>query len=294
MSILSFPTRGNWGSSQWRGNCSGFIYKDLFERIKPKTFVDPMCGSGTSIAVAKEMGIHATGLDLHSGFNALKDSILERVGDEVDFCFSHPPYLDMVVYSGEVWGNEAVPGDLSRCESDEDFFDKLQLVLMNQRHATKPGAFYGCLIGDLRRDGRYVSAQAECISRLPSTELTSVLIKAQHNTQSSRRTYGKLMFGPIQHEYILLWKRSELPLFMLLKSVATQAQTRLTGIWKNVVHQALIELGGKADLKSIYEMVEKRCDRVAANSHWREKCRQILNQNNDRFRSIERGVWALV
>ena len=80
MSILSFPDRGKWGSSKWRGNCSGHVYKDLFERLKPTVFVDPMVGSGTSVEVAHDMGIEAYGLDLHSGFNALRDSIVRAVG----------------------------------------------------------------------------------------------------------------------------------------------------------------------------------------------------------------------
>jgi hypothetical protein len=60
-----------------------------------------MVGGGTSVAVAREMGIEAYGLDLHSGFNILARRILEEVGK-----LSHPPYHNIVVYSGVVWGNE--------------------------------------------------------------------------------------------------------------------------------------------------------------------------------------------
>jgi hypothetical protein len=28
-SILSFPDRGPWGNSQYRGNCSGHVYKRI-------------------------------------------------------------------------------------------------------------------------------------------------------------------------------------------------------------------------------------------------------------------------
>ena len=51
-SIISYPNRGPWGNSQWRGNASGRVYKDLFEQLKPKVFTDPMVGSGTSVEVA--------------------------------------------------------------------------------------------------------------------------------------------------------------------------------------------------------------------------------------------------
>lgn len=63
----------------------------------------------------------------------------------------------MIVYSGEVWGTQAHPDDLSRCADDEDFHEKLQVVLLNQRAAARPGGHYGTIIGDRRQGGRYVS-----------------------------------------------------------------------------------------------------------------------------------------
>ena len=72
-SVLSYPDRGPWGDSRYRGNCSGYIFRDLFTQLRPKSMCDCMMGSGTSIEVAEEMGIKATGLDLRLGFNALRD-----------------------------------------------------------------------------------------------------------------------------------------------------------------------------------------------------------------------------
>ena len=74
-----------------------------------------MVGGGTSVEVAREMGIEAHGLDLHSGFNILKQRILEAVGKPSDLVLSHPPYHNIVVYSGKVWGRVGHPDDLSRC-----------------------------------------------------------------------------------------------------------------------------------------------------------------------------------
>lgn len=295
MSILSFPDRGPWGNAKWRGNCSGHVYKELFQILKPKVFVDPMKGSGTSIEVAVEMGIEAYGMDLSEGFNAIKDSILEKVGKPANAVISHPPYGPMIRYSGSVWGDQAHPGDLSHCKDDEDFHEKMQLVLMNQREATLPGGIYGTIIGDLRSNGRYVSYQAECIARMPAEELQAVLIKAQHNVQSASKSYGRMALPFITHEFVLLWKRKEQTMIGFLKSVAKQAQARLTGTWKNVVRQCLIQSGGSADLATLYAVVEKNVDsdKVRCNPHWKDKVRQILNQNPELFRSETRGTWAL-
>ena len=296
MSIMSFPDRGHWGDSKWRGNCSGHVYKELFEHVLRNVthpvFIDPMMGSGTSIAVAREMGIKAHGLDLHSGFNILRDSILERTGEPGNLVLSHPPYAGMIHYSGEVYGTESHPDDLSWCKDDEDFHSKMHLAMMNQREATVHGGLYGCIIGDWRRNGVYSSYQAEIIARCPSDELAAVLIKAQHNTLSGKKSYGRMEFPFIQHEYILLFKRKSRTLLATLGLMATQAYNRVQGTWRNVVRVALMRLGGTAPLQKIYEMVRSATDKVGANPSWQAKVRQTLQLHAD-FVSVERGVWAL-
>jgi hypothetical protein len=295
MSILSFKDRGPWGDSAWRGNCSGHVYRTLFEQLKPAVFIDPMCGSGTSIEVAREMNIEAFGLDLHSGFNILRHSILQSTNKEADLCVSHPPYGSLLYYSGEVWGKPH-PDDLSRCTSDQDFHEKLHIALLNQRDATKPGGYYGTIIGDWRRQGRYTSYQAEALSRMPADELAAVLIKAQHNTVSDSRSYSNMRMPRITHEYILLWQKPKQMMSFLgdLASMAKQQSARLASTWKAIVRTVLISLGGKAPLGDIYEKVAKNApERLATNPNWKAKIRQVLNQNLDLFAPVDHGVWSL-
>ncbi|HQT51024.1 MULTISPECIES: hypothetical protein [unclassified Acidovorax] len=292
-SVISYPDRGHWGDPKWRGNCSGRVYQDLFDQLQPKTFADPMVGSGTSVEVAKEMGIQAWGLDLHSGFNAIADSILLAVGQQVDLCVSHPPYGSMIKYSGSVWGSEPHPGDLSHCSSNEEFHEKMQLVLLNQRDATKPQGFYGTIIGDYRKAGTYTSYQAEMIARMPSSELAAVIIKQQHNCVSDARSYAKLTLPRIQHEYILLWQKKSAPILMLLGAMAKEQYARLTGTWKSIVGLVMQRLGGKANLDQIYHEVSRAApNKLAENPNWKAKIRQVLNSTS-LFRSSERGVWML-
>jgi DNA modification methylase len=284
---MSFPDRGKWGDSSWRGNCSGHVLKALFEQTQPATFVDCMAGSGTSIEVAREMGIHATGLDIHHGFNAVRDSILDAVGHEVDLAFSHPPYGEIILYS-------AHPDDLSRCASDEDFHQKLQMVLLNQRQATRPGGHYATLIGDKRKQGKYCSYQAEAIARMPADELVSVQIKIQHNCVSDSRTYARMSWPRIAHEYLLVWKRREAPLLVLLGNIAREQQARLSGTWKNLVRLVLQRYNGQASLQDIYATISKEApEKLATNPNWQAKIRQVLNSNETMFASTDRGVWSL-
>lgn len=295
-SILSFPDRGHWGKSSWRGNCSGHIYKEIFKMTRPAFFIDPMVGSGTSIEVATEMGIQAVGLDLHSGFNILRDPILKATnGKEADLVFSHPPYGQMVVYSGEMYG-KAHPDDLSRCESNDDFHEKLHVALINQREATKSGGFYGMLMGDMRKNGKYVCFTAEQIARMPADELAGVIIKAQHNCMSDRKAYTNRPALPfITHEYIVLWKKPSVIMSCLdsLRVMAIQQHIRLTATWKAVVRHTLAELGGQASLKDIYARIEKYAqNKIASNRNWEAKIRQTL-QIHKEFVSDDKGTWKL-
>jgi hypothetical protein len=122
-----------------------------------------MVGGGTSVEVAHEMGIVAHGLDLHSGFNILKQRILDVVGKPSDLVLSHPPYHNIVVYGGNVWSKGPVLDDLLRCATEHEFPEKLTIALKNQRHATMAGGYYGTIIGDVRRGGAYSSDQADMV-----------------------------------------------------------------------------------------------------------------------------------
>lgn len=254
-SIVSYPDRGPWGNAKWRGNASGRLYQDLFLQLKPASFCDPMCGSGTSVEVANEMKIRAFGLDLHSGFNAVRDSIVSAIGQEVELCVSHPPYGSMIRYSGSVYGDTPLADDLSHCKDDAEFHEKMQLVLLNQREATRDGAYYGTLIGDWRRNGIYTSYQAEMISRMPSDELAAVIIKAQHNMTSNRTAYSSMKLPSIIHEYLILWRKKERPVLILLANLAREQHRRLTGTWISIVRLVMSNLGGTVPLQRLYEQV---------------------------------------
>lgn len=202
---------------------------------------------------------------------------------------------DLLLYSGEVWGSPHAD-DLSRCTSEDDFHEKLHIALLNQRDATKPGGYYGTIIGDKRRAGRYVSYQAECIARMPASELAAVLIKQQHNVTSDSRTYRGMKLPRVTHEYICLWRRPEAITSFLtdLAGMAQQQSARLTSTWKALVRTVLVSLGGQATLSQIYEKVAKNApERLASNPHWQAKVRQTLNQNQSFFAPVDRGIWSL-
>ena len=46
-SVVSYPDRGPWGDSRYRGNCSGYLVKDLILRFNCQSVFDPAEGGGT-------------------------------------------------------------------------------------------------------------------------------------------------------------------------------------------------------------------------------------------------------
>jgi hypothetical protein len=291
-SVLSFPERGPYGRFSWPGNTSGFVIRALLQFFRPRLFVDPAMGSNTSGDVARELGVDYVGLDLHAGFNLLKDCLRDRLnGREACYVFLHPPYHDMHRYSGNVWGSEPHPDDLSRCASYEEFIEKLQFALQNIYDAVRKGGRYTVQIGDMRRKGRYMSIQADLIAIAPG-ELESVLVKVQHNTRSESTKYSG-SFIPIAHEYILTFRKDGALHSILDCSLKTSM--RLVGLsnatWKAVVQAALQKLGGQASLQEIYDVIAREAsEKAMRNPNWKAKVRQILQQMCS---SIKRGVWKL-
>lgn len=298
-SIVSYPNRGNYGNSQWRGNTSGHLIKELiqFASLNTKTnmnnflFVDACEGSGTSGDVCNELNCQYVGLDLHKGNDFTKDSILTSLSREADTVFTHPPYAEMVQYSGKQYGNEIIKSDLSNPNiSKEEFLEKSQLMLLNQRDATREGGLYSTLIGDMRKKGQFWSFQADYQNMMPKDELISVVIKMQHNCMSDGRTYGG-SFIPILHEYLLIWKKRQAGLFQIAWNKAVETKRQLASTWRNAIRIALMKLHGKGSLKDIYAEVEKvGAHLIAKNNHWQAKIRQQLQIH---FQNVERGVWAI-
>ncbi|SIQ99711.1 DNA adenine modification methylase [Aquipseudomonas alcaligenes] len=287
-SVVSYPDRGHYGNSRYRGNCTGRIVKDFFAtyiKRKDGLVVDPSIGGGTSVDVAREMGLRFVGTDLHQGFNLLVDDLQSYLGEEAHVAWWHPPYAGMLQYSGVEWG-EPNKWDLSRMAMG-DFTEALELAVMNIHDAVETGGAYGVLMGNLRRGGEYYNLSS-LVERIAPGKLIDEIIKVQHNCVSDSRTYrGNLV--RIAHEKLLVFRKSQASLF-LLGTVQRRAEA-MTGItWRAAVRRVL--QGGKVlHLKDINAMVEPYAT-SRSNNHWQAKVRQVL-QDERYFVRVEPGVYRL-
>jgi len=204
-SVVSYPDRGPWGDANYRGNCSGYLVKDLILRFGCRSVFDPAEGSGTVRDVVAGINqflrteIDYEGRDLRHGWDILTGRLPER---QFDLVWYHPPYWDIVHYSDD-------PRDLSNCQGLEDFELKLNRSMERLLQTVKPGGIMAVLIGDKRKDGRYYPLFRSLLCNPSIGELKAVIIKVQHHCRSDSKSYGagNPFFIPIKHEYCLLFRK---------------------------------------------------------------------------------------
>lgn len=289
-SVVSYPERGEFGDSSYRGNTTGIIIKDLLTFYKPKKFLECFAGSGTGHDVAQSLGIvNSVHLDLNPKFGQF-NLLTDEFPTGFDFCFSHPPYWDIVKYSGSQWGKEKVVGDLSHVESYEEFLKLLNHINMKVYQSLQNGGRHAILIGDVKKKGKYYSAFKDIDFH---GDLESHVIKVQHNTFSSSKNYSNYNFIPIAHEHLIILRKNkvwELPI-TVCKKVELNLKNSPYMTWRDLIQASLQETGGKATLGQIYEIVEGT-EKARKNNHWKEKVRQTL-QVHKNFEPVNRGIWRL-
>src|SRR5690625_2543418 len=265
-SIISYPNRGKWGSSSYRGNTSGYVIKDLithfFPNKKPRKFIEIFSGGGTGKDVTDDLGMkNSVHLDLNNGWNALVNDI--PFGS--DFIFSHPPYWNMISYQKY---NNNHPDDLSLNSSYEEFIDKLNIVNAKIYQSLLNGGRHAFLIGDIRRKGKYYSVIKDMTY---FGDLESHIIKAQHNCLSDNKQYANNNFIPIVHKHFLVFRKNQVWQVQLKRTSIQNFDLRQFKniTWRDLVQGAVESLGGSATLKDIYKIIEGS-KKAINNNHWKE------------------------
>jgi len=297
-SIVSYPDRGNYGRSNYRGNCSGLLIKDLIGQFRLKGLSDFMVGSGTTEDVVKEAGIRGDFADLNRGFDMLSMDIPSRAEN----IFWHPPYHNIVIYSDLQYSAKSVEAqtglssqailsdDLSRCKSWEEFVKKMNYCMMKQFAALEKGGRMFTLVGDIKKSGVLYSMLLDMAK--PGT-LEQVIIKAQHNTWSERQTYSG-NFVPIIHEYLVVTRKDAgliVPVSWGVRSDTFDMRNAGSQSWRDLVFATIQHNGGQMSLPELYDAL-KDSAKAKGNAHWQEKIRQTV-QNIRNFVRTERGCYAL-
>jgi len=249
--------------------------------------VDPSVGGGTSADVARDLGVRFFGTDLSQGFNLLTDDLAAAAGEQAALVFWHPPYGPMIAYSGNMYGTEANPWDLSRM-SLKDFSEAMVVCAMNIHDAVEPGGHYAILMGNYRKDGRYYNLSG-MVERIAPGVLVDEIIKVQHNCVSDRRTYAGSIVR-IAHEKLLVFRKQSMGAVYFLARVLKQIEGMAAMTWNAAVRR-IVQRGGTMALPDIYAAVKPYAE-TRDNPHWQAKVRQVL-QNERYFERVQKGVYKL-
>lgn len=287
-SIVSYPERGNYGSNKYRGNATGKLLIDLHKVYKFQEISDYMSGSFTTRDVAKDLGIKSNCYDLNSGFDLVEDEIKERN----NIIYWHPPYWDIIKYSGVMYGDKALKNDLSHIAGYREFIKAINYCLGKQFASLKLGGRIAILMADVKKDFKLYSMLLD-MNKIGTVE--QIIIKEQHNCVSNNRKYKNENFIRIAHEYCLILRKDE-PLildYMIPKFGKMDLRNSLNITWKDLVSSMLESLGGNASLTTLYNCLEGY-KKSKNNQNWKAKIRQTLQIHPNLFINVDKGKWKLI
>ena len=200
-SLYHFAEPGPYGDRRYPGNCPGILIKDLLLYFRPASVYDPMTGSGTCGDVCRELAIPCRSHDLKTGFDACDPASHPR-HERFDFCWIHPPYWRMKVYSSD-------PRDLSTAPTLDVFLDGYARLIANCMRTLNPGGILAILMGDYsdRRVGfvpltfHTKRIAFELGLRQPCTDI----VRFSHGASSSRKVYRRA-FIPGLHDVCMVFQ----------------------------------------------------------------------------------------
>jgi DNA modification methylase len=129
------------GDKEYKGATPSYVIWNLLQRYtrETDTILDPMCGSGTTIDVCKDLGRKVIGFDLVPYREDIKQNDardLPLKSETIDFIFVDPPYSTHIEYSD----HKRCIGKLDAAEGEyyvamEKVFSEMFRVLKNKRYA---------------------------------------------------------------------------------------------------------------------------------------------------------------
>ncbi|WP_437186698.1 hypothetical protein SH668x_000047 [Planctomicrobium sp. SH668] len=199
-SLYSRVGRGPYGDARYRGNCSGYLIKDLIRYFDSRSVLDLMRGSGTCGDVCRELGLPYSEMDLRLGQDAADPDAYAGL-EPVDFIWAHPPYWRMIRYNRD-------PRCLSALPTLEAFLNRMQLILHLSKRVLTPSGKIAILIGNYSDQGRYMPLSHLLVERAIREGLhmaCTEIIRFQHGNTSSRKQYQS-SFIPGLHDTCLIFE----------------------------------------------------------------------------------------
>ena len=244
--IWDFPKRGDWAvhTSDYRGNWPPQLARNLILKYTQPggLIVDAFAGGGTTLIESWLCGRKSVGVDVSkmalqitrakiSEMRALSyDDCRVRLLDElepiiidgdsleleelakshgiypgtVQLICAHPPYLDSIKFTN----ND--DRDISIVKEPMVFYQKMERFSCNAYQLLEANGVCALLIGDVRREGRFLPLGINTVKAFQQQGFTldSIIIKTQNGERSAefyRKLHGNALL--LEHEYLFILRK---------------------------------------------------------------------------------------
>src|SRR5215204_5260030 len=136
------------GRPGYKGATPSYIIWNLLQRYtkEKELVVDPCCGSGTTLDVARDLNRKALGYDVHPTrkdiFRVDARKLPPELTGKVDFVFIDPPYSTHLDYGPD-------PRDIGKLDAEGGaYYDAMKQVIAEIYRVLKPGKHMALYVSD--------------------------------------------------------------------------------------------------------------------------------------------------
>lgn len=181
---------GQQGSRHYEGATPSWVIWNCLKRYTRENdlVVDPMCGSGTTLDVCRDLGRRARGFDLapvREDVEAADARSLPLAGQSVDFVFVDPPYSTHIEYSG----HEDCIGRLD--SFDPAYFEAMESVIREVHRVLKDRRYLALYVSDsFQKKKGFSPIGFELFARLTKHfKPADVICVVRHNRKLKRQNW---------------------------------------------------------------------------------------------------------
>lgn len=195
------------GSKDYVGATPSWVIYQLLKRYTRErdTVLDPMCGSGTTLDVCKDLNRKGLGFDLNPQRPDIKKNDSRKLpvdNDSIDFAFIDPPYSTHVDYSdderciGKL--DAGKPAGRNEQIMGQAYYQSMDAVLGELYRVLKPGGYMGLYVSDSwkkkrgRPGGTFMPIGFELFSMMSQAfQPVDIICVVRHNTKLQRGNWHK-------------------------------------------------------------------------------------------------------
>jgi DNA modification methylase len=184
------------GDPKYKGATPSYIIWNLLQKYTKEgnLVIDPCCGSGTTLDVARDLKRKALGYDVHPTrpdiFNVDAKKLPPELTSKVDFVFIDPPYSTHLDYGPD-------PRDIGKLSAASgEYYTAMSQVISEIHRVLRPGAHMALYVSDSyehNKQGGTFHALGFELFGLMKQKLTPVDIVAvtRHNKTLNMGNYRK-------------------------------------------------------------------------------------------------------